>query len=114
MSMIIGIIIAFTLFDMPWTAVVLVVFLLFDMFEIWIWLRWRKKRAITGPESIIGETGRAVTDIDPEGQVHIRGQNWKARSGEPVPAGSRVEVVATTGLMLEVRPVETPAPTIPT
>jgi membrane protein implicated in regulation of membrane protease activity len=114
MSLIIGIILAFAVFDMPWTAVVLGLFLLFDMFEIWIWLRWRKKRALTGPESIIGERGKAVTDIDhDEGRVHLRGQNWKARSGEVIPAGSTVEVMATNDLQLEVRLVETPAPTIP-
>jgi membrane-bound serine protease (ClpP class) len=111
--MIIGIIVAFVFFDMPWTIVVLAVFALFDFFEIWIWLRWRKRRAVTGPEGIVGEKGVAVTDLDPEGMVRIRGQMWKARSGEPVPANNRVEVVAAIDLMLEVRPIETPAPTIP-
>jgi membrane-bound serine protease (ClpP class) len=114
MSMIIGIIVAFVFFDMPWTAVVLAVFVVFDFFEIWIWLRWRKRRSVTGPEGIIGEQGVAVTDLDLEGMVRVKGQNWKGRSGEPVPANSRVEVVATNDLQLEVRPLETPAPTIPT
>jgi membrane-bound serine protease (ClpP class) len=114
MSLIIGIIVAFVFFDMPMTAVVLGAFVVFDMFEIWIWLRWRKRRAITGSEGIIGHHGVAVTNLDPEGIVRVKGQTWKGRSGEPVPANSRVEVIATSDLLLEVRPLETPAPTIPT
>jgi membrane-bound serine protease (ClpP class) len=112
-SMIIGVIVAFVFFDMPWTIVVLAAFAVFDIFEIWIWLRWRKRRAITGAEGIVGQQGLAVTDINPEGTIRFRGQTWKARSGEPIPANTKVEVIASVDLMLEVRPIETPAPTIP-
>jgi membrane-bound serine protease (ClpP class) len=114
MSLIIGIIIAFVFFDMPWTAVILAAFVVFDFFEISIWLRWRKRRAITGAEGIIGAQGTAVTALDPEGMVFVKGQNWKGRSGEHVPANTKIEVIATSDLLLEVRPIETPAPTIPT
>ena len=114
MSTIIGIFVAFVFFEMPWTAIVLGGFLLFDLFEIWVWLRWRKRRSVTGPEAIIGERGRAVTDIDGEGgQARVKGQLWKARSEVHVPAGTRIEVVATNDLRLAVRPIDTPAPTIP-
>jgi membrane-bound serine protease (ClpP class) len=114
-STIIGVIVAFVFFDMPWTLVVLGAFLVFDIFEVWIWLRWRKRRSITGAEGIIGERGRAVTDVTTEGgQVRLRGQLWKARSGELIPAGTRVEVLTTNDLVLEVRGIDTPAPTMPT
>ena len=112
-SAIIGIVVAFVFFEWPWRAFVLAGFLLFDVLEIWIWLKWRQKRSVTGAEGIVGAKGEAVTDIDPEGQVRVRGQMWKATSTEVVRAGDRVEVVAMTGLRLEVRPAPLPA-TAPT
>jgi membrane-bound serine protease (ClpP class) len=105
-STIIGIIVAFVFFDGVWTAVVLGAFLLFDVFEIMIWLRWRKKRAITGAEGIIGHKGRAVSDLNPEGRVRVKGQTWRAVAESPVENGDYVEVVATEGLQLMVRPAD--------
>ena len=106
MSAIIGIIIAFTFFDWPWRGVVLGAFLLFDVFEIYIWMRWRKKRSITGAEGIVGMQGKATTDCSPEGQVRVKGQTWKAVAEEPLQAGDDVEVVAVSGIQLYVRRVE--------
>ncbi len=103
MSTIIGIFVAFIFFDWPWRAVVLGAFLLFDALEIYIWLRWRQRRAMTGPEGIVGEKGKAVTDCMPEGQVRVKGQTWKALAPMGVTAGEEVVVTATNDLQLEVR-----------
>jgi membrane-bound serine protease (ClpP class) len=104
LSAIIGIIVAFVFFEWPWRALVLAGFLLFDVFEVWIWLRWRKTRALTGAEGIVGAIGEAVTDLSPDGQVRVKGQIWKATSPYGVAVGERVEVVAMDGLRLEVKP----------
>ena len=109
MSAIIGIIVAFVFFEWPWRAFVLAGFLLFDVLEIWIWLKWRQRRSVTGAEGIVGATGQAVTDLSPEGKVKVKGQIWKATSPDGVAAGERVEVVAMEGLRLEVRPAPLPA-----
>ena len=106
MSTIIGIIVAFLFFDGVWTAVVLGAFLLFDVFEIMVWVRWRKKKAITGPEGIIGQKGRAVSDLNPEGRVRVKGQTWRAVAESPVENHKDVIVTATEGLQLTVRPAE--------
>lgn len=106
MSTIIGIIVAFLFFDGVWTAVVLAAFLVFDVFEIMIWLRWRKKRSIMGHEGIIGEKGRAVADLNPTGRVLVKGQTWKAVAEASVQEGDDIVVTATKGLQLTVRPTD--------
>src|SRR5918992_1127466 len=105
MSTIIGIIVAFVFFDWPWRAAVLGAFLLFDFLEIYVWLRWRKKRSVTGAEGIVGARGKALTDCNPEGQVRVKGQTWKAVAHESLEAGDDIEVVAVAGIQLHVRPV---------
>jgi membrane protein implicated in regulation of membrane protease activity len=47
-------------------------------------------------------TGVAITDCDPEGQIKVKGQIWKARCAEGVIAGSTVRVTAVDGLRLDV------------
>ena len=103
MSTIIGIIIAFVFFDWPWRGVVLLGFLLFDGLEIYLWLRWRKKKSMTGAEGIIGLRGRALTDLNPEGQVRVKGQTWKAIATSGAKAGEDVELEAAQDLRLRVR-----------
>jgi membrane-bound serine protease (ClpP class) len=59
-----------------------------------------------GRERLIGETGRAVTDIAPDGAVQIGEARWKARTNRatPVKAGEIARVVAIDGIVLEVEP----------
>lgn len=75
---------------------------LIEFAEIAVWLRWRNIRATTGVEAMIGMTGVALTDCDPDGQVKIKGQIWKARCAEGVDAGTNVRVDAVEGLRLDV------------
>ncbi len=50
-----------------------------------------------------GAHGNAVTDLDPEGTVRIRGESWSARSlNGRIPAGSPVQVINAQGVRLEV------------
>lgn len=60
----------------------------------------RRRPARTGPEGLIGETGRALSDLAPEGKVMAHGEYWDARSREPVAAGSTVKIVAKEGFVL--------------
>ena len=102
MSTIVGIVVAFAFFDWPWRALILAAFLLFDIFEIYIWLRLRKRRSITGAEGIVGATGEALTNCAPEGHVRVLGQTWKALARDGVNAGEGVTVTGARGLQLEV------------
>ena len=80
-----------------------------------LYIRWvaaplRRRRALTGPESLVGERGVAVTDLNPEGEVRVQGIIWRAESrGGPVKAGTRVVVVGRMGLKLIVVPETTEA-----
>ena len=75
---------------------------LIEIVEIFVWLRWRKVGPRSGVETMVGMTGVAITDCDPEGQIKVKGQIWKARCVEGVIAGSTVRVTAVDGLRLDV------------
>ena len=86
--------------DGPIRWVVFVGLLLFDVFEIWLWLRLRKKRAITGSEAIIGKTGVATTNLDPKGHVRVGGELWTAIASEPISVDQPVTVTGVDGIKL--------------
>ncbi len=54
---------------------------------------------------LIGEEGRAVTDIAKEGSVYVGGENWSAVSRKNIKEGSRVVVLSRDGLVLTVEEV---------
>ena len=104
MTTVIGGVLAILFVDPPWKWLIIAGLLLTDVFQIAIWLRWRKRKSITGIESLVGEGGRAVTTLDPDGQVSVRGQLWSAHATERVEVGDDVTVTAVEGLKLEVAP----------
>ncbi|MCZ7535437.1 MAG: hypothetical protein M5T61_05485 [Acidimicrobiia bacterium] len=57
-----------------------------------------------GRRGLVGETGAAEGDLDPEGLVRVRGALWRARSHGSVPigAGTAVRVEDADGFILEV------------
>lgn len=61
-----------------------------------------------GQESLVGQQGVVVDAITPQkpGRVFVVGEYWNAAAGEEIPAGSHVEVVATKGLLAEVKKKE--------
>lgn len=65
-------------------------------------LRSHRSKVSTGVEGLVGETGEARTDIDPEGEVYVQGAYWSAYSDTPLKRGERVTVVSVDGLRLKV------------
>jgi membrane-bound serine protease (ClpP class) len=61
-----------------------------------------------GRESMVGLEGTAVSAVDPDGTVLIRGALWRARTNRatPILEGDVVRVVEIDGLLLEVEPEE--------
>jgi membrane-bound serine protease (ClpP class) len=56
-------------------------------------------------DPLIGRHGQVTHDIDPTlgtGRINVAGQDWAARSHEPLTTGTRVRVVAADGIVLEV------------
>ena len=61
----------------------------------------------TGKEGMIGLSGRVVDPLNPEGQVKIGGEIWKAKSIESrIDEGEEVEIMDMEGSELSVRKVE--------
>ena len=51
------------------------------------------RRALTGREGLVGETGTARTDLSPAGKVFVHGELWAAEAAEPIRAGEKVKVL---------------------
>jgi membrane-bound serine protease (ClpP class) len=57
-------------------------------------LRAHRQRPMTGREGLVGEEGRAIGDLAPDGKVAVHGEYWDARVvGGPVRDGGVVRVV---------------------
>ena len=56
-------------------------------------------------EPLVGRHGQVTHDIDPTlgtGRINVGGEDWAARSREPLPIGTKIRVVAADGIVLEV------------
>lgn len=71
-------------------------------------VRTRFSTPTIGREWMIGEMGRAVTAIAPDGTVQVREGLWRAYTNRATPIGEldQVRVVGIEGLVLEVEPEE--------
>jgi membrane-bound serine protease (ClpP class) len=79
--------------------------LLFFLFAITLGIKAQKGKVSTGSQGIIDETGVAITDLDPEGEIKVHGEIWRAESIEDIiKSGSRVIVVSLSNLKLKVKP----------
>lgn len=66
--------------------------------------RARLSTETIGRDSLVGETGVALVDFDPDGLVEVRGARWKgtAHREAGISAGDSVEVTGVDGMYLEV------------
>lgn len=58
-------------------------------------------------DTLLGRDGIVTFDIEATvgaGRVNVGGEDWAARSAAPIPAGTRIRVVAADGIVLEVVP----------
>lgn len=71
-------------------------------------VRTRFSTPTIGREWMIGELGRAITDIAPDGVVQIKEAQWRAYTNRatPIEQLDKVRVVGIEGLVLEVEPEE--------
>ena len=69
-------------------------------------VRTRFATPTIGREWMVGEMGRAVTGVDPDGVVQIRSALWRATTNRATPVAEldRVRVVGIDGLVLQVEP----------
>jgi membrane-bound serine protease (ClpP class) len=74
-----------------------------------IWFAWKTKRRkiTTGKEGIIGEEGKTLTDLNPEGMVFVHGEYWKAKSKSGnIEKNKKIKVVDIKGLLLIVEEIK--------
>jgi membrane-bound serine protease (ClpP class) len=89
----------------PWRVVILVVAAMIEVLEVFFWIKFlRRYRVTTGAEGMLGELAVAMSALEPEGNVRVRGEIWNARSSGPVAEGAEVRVAAVDGLTLVVHP----------
>ncbi|MBN2416156.1 nodulation protein NfeD [bacterium] len=84
---------------------VVVGFALFFILAVYLAARAQIRKSISGKEGIVGETGTALQNLDPEGQVSVHGEIWRAVADEKIKKGTKVRVVAVTGMQLTVETV---------
>jgi membrane-bound serine protease (ClpP class) len=72
----------------------------------------RRAPVVTGTSELVGQVGIVRDALSPTGTVFVRGELWKARSGDgPVERGASVRVDSIDDdLVLEVEPAEQPLP----
>jgi membrane-bound serine protease (ClpP class) len=66
-------------------------------------LKAKRTQPRLGDEEFVGQDGIAVTAVDPQGQVKVRGKIWQAQThGEPIRPGEPVTVLEKKRLLLTV------------
>jgi membrane-bound serine protease (ClpP class) len=79
---------------------------LFFLTIVGIGIRAQKNKVSTGIEGLLGEIGKALTDINPTGNVLVQGEIWSAKTkGEGIAKGSEVRVLEVHGLTITIEAV---------
>jgi membrane-bound serine protease (ClpP class) len=77
---------------------------------VWLLLRSRRMREVTGDQQMLDATGELLDAIEADGQAQalVYGERWQVRSEVALPKGKHVRVVRRDGLVLWVVPEEMP------
>lgn len=94
--------------EISWQVILVTVILTvaFFVFAISFGIKAQLKKPTTGIEGLIDETGEALTDLNPEGQVLVHGEYWNSESLDGfIGKGTRVKVTKVSNLKLLVRKI---------
>jgi len=75
----------------------------FFLFALTMVIKAQRRRPMTGKEGLIGQRGKALTDLAPEGKVEVLGEIWEAYSDEMIRASEAIEVIGVEGLKIKVK-----------
>jgi membrane-bound serine protease (ClpP class) len=77
----------------------------FFVFALSAGIRAQRKRVISGMPALVGATGVATSDLDPQGTVQVKSELWSAvvDGAGTIRKGEQVIVVAVEGVKLKVR-----------
>jgi membrane protein implicated in regulation of membrane protease activity len=98
--LLIGGTLAYLFLPWPWWLVVVVILAGVEVFEASLWLSLRRRRPLSGHESLVGERGVLAGSS----RVRIRGTSYPARVVQGG-VGDPVEVVGVDGMTLVVRSI---------
>ncbi len=88
-------------------ALVILAIAIIALWLLYYGLKATEYKVQTGKEAIIGASGKATTDINPNGTVRVNGEFWQATTKEEsIEQGRTVKVVNMEGMFLVVKPVE--------
>lgn len=101
-----ALVVGYFFLEAPWRWLILIPAVLIDILDIAVWLRWRKRKSVTGEEGMVGAKGRVVS-LDKPGvaTVKARGQLWQAAVEGNVQVHDEVVVTAIEGIRLTVEAV---------
>lgn len=92
--------------DLAIAAAVTIPFAAIFIFLLRLVLRSHAHRVVTGEAGLVGELGKAQTEVGPEGgRVFVAGEIWRATSEETIAVGERIRVISARNLDLVVERV---------
>lgn len=103
------------LFDSPdpalrvsWSVMIptLTIICLFFAGIIALVLKAQMRKRRTGKDGMVGEEGKAITDVYETGKVFIKGEYWNASSDKPVEKGRRVRISKVEGLIIKIEEIK--------
>ncbi|NMC38037.1 MAG: nodulation protein NfeD [Bacteroidales bacterium] len=89
-----------------WQVILIIVILTvaFFIFAVSLGIKAQRIKPTTGIEGMVGETGEAISNLEPEGQIRVHGEVWNAESLDgTVSKGAKVKIARVSNLKLMVR-----------
>ncbi len=65
----------------------------FFIFAVGMAYRAQKRKPTTGREGLVGEHGKVIEILNPEGSIEVHGEIWNAIADEKINKGQKVEIV---------------------
>ncbi|MES2218138.1 MAG: nodulation protein NfeD [Pseudomonadota bacterium] len=94
-------------YQIAWSLILMMTVLTVAYFLLIVSLSVQAMRAkvVTGREAIVGEEGEVLAFLNDFWQVRIGGEIWQAVSNEPLQLQQKIRVIAISGLILTVAPL---------
>jgi len=73
---------------------------------VYVLMRMRRRPAVSGTESMLGQLAEVLEDFEEHGAVFINGERWNADTNVAVRKGDHVRIEKIDGLHLQVVPVD--------
>lgn len=91
-------------YQIAWPAICAMTFLniFIFVFLLGMLIKSRRQKIKNGLVMLIGAKGRALGEINQQGQAIIRGEIWSVQSKKHIPADKNIKVISAEGLVLEI------------